>query len=294
MTPGNRRPLGIAAIVVAITSLAAPVAARGQVAVSAGLVVRVLSGTFGGTETTHVVYAPAVLRADVHRIELSAFFPYLMIDTGDIALSQAGFVPMQGSLPGAPSVGMPMQEGGMMGRPSPSDGTPVTGLVTNQSGFGDIVTGLGYRVLDNTRSNVQLVAGARVKIPTGAAARGLGTGQMDLAGVLTIRKRFGTGWIYAEGGYLAVGEPPGADLRNVGFWSVGAGRRLTSLLYLLASASGAGAVVPGFERPAEIGAGLGVEVTDHLIVTVLPTLGLSNASAKYAVAVGISSDLLRR
>lgn len=294
MTPGNSRPFVIAAVVVAVVTFVVPVAARGQDTVSAGVSVRMLSGTFGSNETTRVVYAPAVLRIDVHRVELSASFPYLTIDTGTVAPSQAGFVPMQGSLSSAPAAGMPMQAGGMMGQPGTSGGTSVAALATNQSGFGDIVAGAGYRVLDNTRSNVQLVIGARVKAPTAAAARGLGTGQTDRAGVVTIRKRFGTGWLYAEGGYLVVGKPAGADLRNVEIWSVGAGRQLTSRLYLLASAAGAGAVVPAFGRPVEIGAGLGATLADHLNLTILPTFGLSNASPRYALTVGISTDLLRR
>jgi len=288
------RPCATAAALVTVAVLAAPAAARAQDAVSVGMSVRVVSGTFGSSQTTHLVYAPAVLRVDVHRFELSGAFPYVTIDSGTVALSQAGFVPMQGSLSGAPTVGVPMQGRGMMGQQGGTGGTSATTLLTNQSGFGDIVAGAGYRVLDRPRAGVQLVIGLRVKVPTAGTASGLGTGQADLAGVVTIRKRFGTGWIYAEGGYLAVGNPAGADLRNVALWSAGAGRHLTGRLYLLASAAGSGAVVPAFGTPAEIGAGLGVTLTDRLNVTVLPTFGLSNASPKYALTVGISSDILRR
>jgi hypothetical protein len=286
------RPVVIVAAVVAATALAAPAAARGQDTVSAGVNVRVLSGTFGSNQTTHVVYAPAVVRIDFRKVELSANFPYLTLDSSTVALSQAGFVPMQGSLSGAPTAGMPMQGGGMMGQPGASGGTSVAALLASQSGFGDIVAGAGYRVLDDIQSRVQLVFGVRVKIPT--AGSGLGTGRTDVAGLATIRKRFGTGWVYVEGGYLVVGKPAAADLRNVVLWSTGAGRRLTERLYLLASAAGSSAVVPAFGSPVEIGASLGVRLADRVNLTILPSRGLSNASAKYGLTVGISSDLLRR
>jgi hypothetical protein len=187
---------------------------------------------------------------------------------------------------------MPMQGGGMMGQPGASGGTSVAALLASQSGFGDIVAGAGYRVLDDIQSRVQLVFGVRVKIPT--AGSGLGTGRTDVAGLATIRKRFGTGWVYVEGGYLVVGKPAAADLRNVVLWSTGAGRRLTERLYLLASAAGSSAVVPAFGSPVEIGASLGVRLADRVNLTILPSRGLSNASAKYGLTVGISSDLLRR
>lgn len=294
MKPRAARRLATAAAIVALAVLAVPSTALGQDAVSAGLNVRVLSGTFGSSQTTRIVYAPAVLRIDAHRFELSASLPFLMIDAGTVTPSQGGLVPMQGSLAGAPSSGMPAHAGGMMGQSGTSYGTSIGATSMGQSGVGDVVAGAGYRLIDNASSGVQLVAGLRVKIPTASAERGLGTGKTDLGGILAVRKRFGSGWVYAEGGYVAVGAPAGADLRDVAVWSAGAGRRLTARWYLLASGSGSTAIVPAFGAPAEIGAGVGVKAGDRLIVTILPTFGLSNASPKYALTIGISTDLLRR
>ena len=53
-------------------------------------------------------------------------------------------------------------------------------------------------------------------------------------------------------------------------------------------------MVPACGRPVEVGAGFGVTLADHVNLTILPTFGLSDASPKYALAIGISSDLLRR
>lgn len=274
---------------------AAPAVARAQTTVSAGMNLRLLSGTFGGTQTTHVVYVPAVLRVDVNRIELSAALPFLMIDAGSVALSQAGFVPMQGLLSSAPSAGMSMRGGGMMGQTTTSTSAPfVSTTTTRQSGFGDVVVSGGYRVVDSLWSNLQVVVGARVKLPTANADLGLGTGKTDIAGVVTVRKRYDAGWVTAEAGYLVVGKPTGAGLSNVALWSAGGGRRLNERLYLLGAANGSTAVVAAFGSPAEMGAGLGVKLNDRLALTVLPSVGLSHASPKYSLTIGVSSDLLRR
>ncbi len=294
MRRDGRQPVVAAAVVVLIAMLAAPRVARAQSAVSVGLNVRVLSGAFGSQQTTHVVYAPAVIRIDMHRFEVSASIPYLTIENGTVALSQAGFVPMQGSLVSAPTSGMLGHSGGMMGQTGVAGVPSAGGLMARESGIGDVVTSAGYRVVDAPRSNVQFVIGARVKLPTASAERGLGTGKTDIAGVITLRKRFGTGWVYAEGGYVAIGQPAGANLNNVAIWSAGTGKRLTDRLYLLGFAAGSSAVISAFGSPGEIAVGVGVKVTNRLILTILPGVGLSNASPKYAVTIGISSDVLRR
>jgi len=290
----SHRIVAVAAMML-VAMCVEPVVARAQTVVSAGVNLRLLSGTFGGTQTTHVVYAPAVLRVDVNRIELSASFPLLVIDAGSVAMSQAGFVPMQGSLSGAPAAGMSMH-GGMMGQSTTSPSTPAfaTATTLRQSGFGDVVTSAGYRVVDSVWSNLQVVVGARLKLPTANADVGLGTGKTDVAGVVTVRKRYDTGWVSAEAGYLVIGKPTGADLSNVALWSAGGGRRLSDRWYLLGSANGSSAVVQAFGSPAEIGAGIGVRLGERMALTVLPSVGLSHASPKYALTVGVSSDLLRR
>lgn len=60
----------------AVATTAAPAAAQDTV-VSAGLTVRFISGSFGSDQTTRLVYAPAVLRVDAGRFEMSGYFPYL-------------------------------------------------------------------------------------------------------------------------------------------------------------------------------------------------------------------------
>lgn len=124
-----------------------------QTAVTAGVNVRFLSGSFGSDQTTSLLYAPAVLRVETGRFEIGGSFPYLTIHDGTVAPSGGGFVPMRGTLAGAPETGMSMgnnpggtmsgSSSGMMGGSSSgmmggwTTGSSVTpGLATNQSGLG--------------------------------------------------------------------------------------------------------------------------------------------------------------
>ncbi len=59
--------------------------------VSAGVNVRLVSGSFGSADTTRLVYVPAVLRIDTGRFEIASFFLYLTINDGTVTWSQGGF-----------------------------------------------------------------------------------------------------------------------------------------------------------------------------------------------------------
>ena len=195
--------------------------------------------------------------------------------------------------------GMPMTRGmagGMMSGPSASvPDSGVTGpLLTNQSGFGDVVASVGYRAVDDRINGVQVVLGTRLKFPTAMAAHGLGTGRVDLGGSAIVRKRFDAGWVFGEAGYVVIGDPAGVELRNAVLWSAGAGRRLTRRVYLLGSAYGNSAILREFSAPIEISAGLGVRLAERLTVSVLPLVGLTEASPRYGVTLGLSTDMFRR
>ncbi|MBI2833004.1 MAG: transporter [Acidobacteria bacterium] len=289
-----------------IALAAAPVAAQ-QTSVTAGVNVRFLSGTFGSDQTTDLLYAPAVLRLESGRFEAAAYFPYLAIDNGTVAPSQGGFVPMRGTLTNAPSAGMSMSSnasgttGGMMGGgpvggvnvPVGSSASPATSLVTNQSGLGDIVASAGYRIVDDAIAGVQVVLNGRIKVPTASATRGLGTGKADIGATGTIRKQVGGGWFYAEAGYLFIGDPDDVDLRNAALWGFGGVRRLTDRVSLLLSAYGNTALLAEFAAPIEAGAGVSIRA-GRTTLTIVPTVGLSDASPRYAVNVGLSTDVFRR
>lgn len=291
----------------ALVLLLVPLARAQEARVSGGINVRLVSGSFGGDQTTTILYAPAVVRLDVGRFEFAGFVPYLAVRNSAGTLSDGGWIPMQGAVRGAPAVGLPMggmMRGGMMGgTTTPPAGSPAGGttlipstqvLLTSPSGLGDVVGSAGYRVVDNLLTGVQLVLSARVKFPTASVSQGLGTGRADVGGAASVRKRFGSGWLYGELGYIVLGKPAGTDLQNAVTWGVGGGKRLTSRLFLLGSAFGNSAVLPGYDAPAEIGAGLGVRLADRVNVTAIPTVGLSHASPKYGVTLGLSTDLWRR
>jgi hypothetical protein len=301
MPTSSRRPTGLlGAVAIVVGVLWGAGAAQAQdTTVGAGVTVRLVTGTFGGTQTTDVVYAPATVRIDTHRFEFSASFPFVSVMDGTVVWSGGGYIPMQGTVSGAPGAGVPMGGmGGMMG-PSPpqnpATGSPGTSAPTliSASGFGDIIASAAYRVVDRS-DGLQVVLGTRVKIPTASTAKGLGTGQSDVAATISVRRRLSHGWFYADGGFVKVGDPAGVTLHDAVLWGVGGGRRLSSRVFLLASAYGNTATIPELGAPAEIGVGLGFPLTERVSLTAMPLVGLTDASPKYGITFGITTDMTRR
>ena len=299
MSRGGRPSIPAALLAFAVTTLmAAPVAAQ-QTTVTAGVNARFLSGSFGSDQTTSLLYAPAVLRVESGRFQAATYFPYLTVDNGTVAPSQGGFVPMRGTLSNAPNIGMGMGSStGAMGSPTGGmmgglGATPTTALVTNTSGLGDIVASAGYRVVDDPATGLQIALSGRVKVPTASAAGGLGTGKADLGATGTIRQRLGRGWIYADAGYLFIGDPDDVDLRNAALWGLGGGRFLGDRVSLLFSASGNTALLAEFAAPIEVGAGVGIRFR-RTTLSIMPTLGVSDASPRYAVNVSLAAEVFGR
>lgn len=293
----------IAALAVVLCVLWGAGSAHAQDAtVSASVNIRLVTGTFGGSQTTDVVYAPATARVDWRRFEFSASVPFLSVMDGTVLWSGGGYIPMQGTMSDASGAGVPMRAngvmGGMMGTPqpvTPPSGTPGTIAPTliSSSGFGDIIAAAGYRVVDRS-DGLQVVVGARVKFPTASSAKGLGTGETDMAATVSVRRRLNRGWFYADGGVVKVGDPAGVTLTDAALWGVGGGRQLSSRVFLLVSAYGNTATIPEFGAPAEVSAGLGYKLSDRASLTVMPLVGLTNASPRYGITFGMTNDMMRR
>jgi hypothetical protein len=272
--------------------------------VSTGLTIRLGSGTFGSAQTTRLLYVPASLRVDVGRFEISGSFPFVSVMDGTVLWSQGGYIPMQGTMTGSPAAGMPMGPNGMMGGGMMGNyqtqtlGTPAPGTTTldliSQSGLGDGVAGAGYRVVDNATTGLQVVLGTRIKIPTASSSQGLGTGMADVAGTATVRRRLARGWIYGDAGFVKTGNPAGVRLNNAFLWGVGGGRQIAPRMFLLGAAYGNSATVSEFGAPAELSAGIGLKISERASLTVLPFVGLTQASPKFGLTIGISSDMMRR
>ena len=159
------------------------------------------SGKYTGTEETQILYVPFIAKYETGPWAFRATVPYLRI-TGPGNVIGAG-----------------------------ADRVTVPGASTSrrtESGLGDVVLSSFYNVLSERRSAVGLDIGAKLKLGTADETRGLGTGETDWSLQADVFKPLGASTLFGSLGHRWYGDPPGLDLKNVFYASVGAAYRLRS------------------------------------------------------------------
>lgn len=100
--------------------------------------------------------------------------------------------------------------------------------VRTESGLGDIVGSAFYNLVDERDSEFGLDLGAKVKLGTGDNDKGLGTGENDYSVQVDVFKPIGLYTAFGSLGYRMYGDPPGVELHNVIYGSVGGSYRMSS------------------------------------------------------------------
>jgi len=132
-------------------------------------------GDFGTDYTTKAYYIPVVATYKTGQFSTSMTVPYIKLDSeGSVTWTDGGFVPINPSKPSA--VGsVPTGTKGSDPFTSADENTTLT--PTQTDGLGDILLNIGYTFLPANK--VLLKTSAIMKIATGDADKGLGTGEHD-------------------------------------------------------------------------------------------------------------------
>lgn len=206
----------------------APVAADHR-SLSASIGADFSTGRYGRADSTDVTYVPFIARYEVDRWLFKATLPYVRI-----------------SGPGTVVGG---------DRPVVID---ANGNATRRtvSGPGDIVVSAAYSAL--VTHGFFLDVTGKTKFGTASESEGLGTGRNDYSVQVDVYKALGSLTGFGGLGYRWYGDPPGTDLRNVAYCSLGA-------VYKASRAVSAGAVVD-YRQPILAGRDPIVELTPFVTV----------------------------
>lgn len=192
----------------------------------------VLSGEFGGEETTDILYVPLILRSWGARHEFSVVIPYLSIE------GPAGVV--GGERSGVPTSGRP------------------AGEVESRSGPGDVVLRGEYFALAGDGRRRPWISGLlRLKIPTASDAEGLGTGEFDVSAGVSYTQPWGERMAtFLDLVRKRVGDPPGTDFRDTTGVVLGVSGRASRAVSLYLVYDREDSIVGGLEDGESLVAGL--------------------------------------
>ncbi len=224
------------------------------------------SGNYGTNSRTNILYMPFSLRRIFEAGDLTLIVPYIRItSTGNVTLVG----------------GVPNRTGRLR-----SVRTPVR---VTEKGLGDVILQGRYYILDERDVLPTVALTARVKAPTAAADKGLGTGEWDEGVGAEISKRFAGRWVgFFDLGYTVIGKPAGVTLRNQWNYDVGLGYNFTKALLGSVFYEEWRALVPGTVNPRDFLFSVTYKAAPTVRFNVALETGLSDGAPDYGVTAGLS------
>jgi hypothetical protein len=211
------------------------------------------------------------------------------VDTSILAVSfaakyEVGRWTLRGSVPwlriSGPSNVVAADSGGVI--------LPGSGERRTEAGFGDIVLGAAYLVMQGPGLPFNLDLGGKLKLPTADEEKGLGTGEADYSMQAEAFKPFGALSPFATLGYRHYGDPPGLRLKNVFYGSLGSAYRLSPHTSVGAAYDFRDRIVEGGARLGELSAFLSHRYTPDLRVQLYALIGMADASPDAGAGVTVS------
>jgi Putative MetA-pathway of phenol degradation len=219
------------------------------------------SGKYTGTEKTEILYVPFFARYETGPAVLKLTVPYIRITgPGNVVGAGADRV----TLPGA---GGPRR---------------------TESGLGDIVASAFYNVLSERSAPVGVDLGVKVKLGTADDTKGLGTGKNDYSLQADFFKTLDANTLFASLGHRWYGDPPGVNLKNVFYGSLGVTHRLSAETSAGVAYDFRPAIIAGGGRISELTAFWSQRLSRDWKLQPYALVGFGKASPDYGIGALIT------
>ena len=236
---------------------ARPVRRTGRLTLSSGF--DFSTGDYGSSGTTQIAYVPFSVKYARDPFVVKLTIPYIRI-TGP------------GNVVGV-------------------DGVLLTSGATKREtndGLGDIILSMGYVLAPVRPAWPYLEFTGKVKFPTASEKRSLGTGEFDGTIQVEASKTFAAFTPFLTAGYRFVGNPPGSNLQNVIFSSVGFDYRFNARLDAGLTYEWRQTASPSVGDSQELSPYLSWKLNSHISLTPYAVFGLTRAATDAEIGFGAS------
>jgi hypothetical protein len=184
----------------ALACAASPIAAHAEEAgkFSLGAGVFRSSGTYGGVQSTDILYIPVIGKYKTGDWQFKLVVPYLQITGPGNVLNGVGVT-----------------------------GNANTTTRSTQSGLGDVIAAATRTVYRDRTSGLMVSVTGKVKLGTADASKGLGTGKNDYSFQGNVAQPFGHTTVFGSLGYRIYGQPAAYTLNDVFYCWIGAMRKFS-------------------------------------------------------------------
>jgi hypothetical protein len=166
------------------------------------------------------------------------------------------------------------------------------GMNSLNVGLGDLYLNSSVQFLKESNSIPAFSLEGYVKFPTATESLGIGTGKFDAQLALGLRKFINHFSLFAQFGYLFLGEIEGAEIINPFTLSLGVGYAFGygkhSILLAYDSYS---TIIKGTASPQQIALGYNYLIRNGLYFTAIVSNGLNSSTSDYTVSGGLNFEL---
>ncbi len=166
------------------------------------------------------------------------------------------------------------------------------GMTSLNVGLGDLYLNGSFQFLKESKNMPAFSAEGYVKFPTATESLGIGTGKLDAQLALGLRKFINHFSLFAQIGYLFLGEIEGSEIINPYTLSLGVGYAFGygkhSILLAYDSYS---TIIQGTASPQQIALGYNYLIKNGLYFTAIVSNGLNNSTSDYTVSGGLNFEL---
>lgn len=166
------------------------------------------------------------------------------------------------------------------------------GMSSLSIGLGDLYLNSSVRILKESKNLPAFAVEGYVKFPTASESLGIGTGKFDTQIALGLRKFINNFSLFAQFGYLFLGEIEGTEIINPYTISIGVGYAFGygkhSILLAYDSYS---TIIQGTTAPKQLALGYNYLIRNGLYFTAIVSNGLNDSTSDYTISAGLNYEL---
>ncbi|NOY59075.1 MAG: DUF3187 family protein [Calditrichaeota bacterium] len=245
---------------------------------------------FDGSTTAYYFYGGLRYQAD--RWSVSSSLP-LIAQRDDLVTYTGGIFLPTGGMHHTDNNMTDRFGGGMMGGQSDWEGQDGMSPFSNLNyGLGDLYLYSELLLLREQVSLPSLSLNTQVKIPTANRSKNYGTGAYDYGLGLTVRKSMNSFLLFADVGFLVIGDPVGVTLNDPITFGLGLGKffnqgRSSLMLYYQSYSE----ILPGYQPPSQISLGYYFRMFRSLTISTVALAGMSDTSPNVSFLSGLQVGL---
>jgi Putative MetA-pathway of phenol degradation len=238
--------------------------------------IQVARGYYIFSQATTGLYVFNGLSLSSGRFTLTASVPLISQNTPYITYTSIGFLPSGGT------------ESSSVSQRQGHETVVVPEVVEYKArGLGDPFITAGLTLVKDGGAMPSIQVTGQLKVPVADPDSGLGTGELDWAAGISLSKRMGRFFVFADAVYWTLGDLPDLDLQNAWAYGVSLGHSFRGGRYaLLASYSAYSEVIAGVEPPSSLGLSLSIKVGGRSSLMLNSMFGLSESSPAVSFSLG--------